>query len=378
MVYADHAATSPLRPEAASAMEEFVATPHGNASGMHAWSRRAKNALEEARETVAGLLGTHPSEIVFTSGGTEADNLAVKGVALAGGGRRRLVISAIEHDAVLASAGFAADIGCEVVLVAPDDSGVVQADAVAASMTDETALVSVMAINNETGARQPVNDIAAVARRAASGVVVHTDAVQAAMCDDLGALDADVLSLSAHKFGGPTGVGVLMVRGDVRLEPTNHGGGQELGRRSGTHHVAGAIGLAAALERTLAEQAEFVALAEAERDALEQELSAQLDDVRFSAVGSRSPQHSHFRIPGVRAETLLVRLDQAGVAAAAGSACHSGAVEPSHVLSAMGVDEVAAGEYVRVSFGWSTRPGDGLAVAAAIVAAVRAISTVPA
>ena len=235
-------------------------------------------------------------------------------------------------------------------------------------MTDSTAVVSVMAANNETGTLQPLRETVAAVRRR-SNVPIHTDAVQCfvsepILVDDLG---VDMLTLAAHKFGGPKGVGILYVRSGVELEPVLHGGGQEMGRRSGTHNVAGAVGMALAMELAENDRHRFRSTVSAERDDFEDALFNSIPGVTVNAAPERLVQHSHVRLPGQRNETLLVRLDQAGVAAAAGSACQSGALETSHVLAAMGFTEDEAAECFRFSFGWTTRPGDGKAAAAEIL-----------
>jgi len=336
---------------------------YGNPSGLHGVSQRAKNALEAARERAGELIGAaHPLEIVFTGGGTEADNLAVAGTALAGGRRGGVVTVATEHDAVLATARFLAGLGCPVAIVPVDGLGRVDPAAIAAAVTPETAVVSVMTANNETGVLQPVSAVADAIAESAPQVPVHTDAVQAFIAEPITVdrLGASLISLAAHKFGGPKGVGMLYVRNGIELEPVLHGGGQELGRRSGTHNVAGIVGMVAAMEATVADRDGYRRRVGAARDGFETRLRTQVPDVVVNAPPElRLPQHSHVRIPGVGAETLLIRLDQEGIAAAAGSACHSGAIDASHVLAAMGMSQEHAAECVRFSFGWVTEPGDG-------------------
>ncbi len=363
MLYLDHAATTVLRPEATEAMAALAADGYGNPSGLHGVSRRAKNVLEAARERAADLIGAdHPLEIVFTGGGTEADNLAIAGRALVGGQRGGIVTVATEHDAVLETARFLATMGCDVTIVPVDRSGRVDPSAAGAAVTEGTAVVSVMTANNETGVVQPVAAVAEAVTAAAPTVPVHTDAVQAFIAEpvDVAALGVSLLSLAAHKFGGPKGVGLLYVRNGVELEPVLHGGGQELGRRSGTHNVVGITGMVAAMEATVADRNSYRHRVAAARDAFEDGLRGYVPDLVVNApLDARLPQHSHVRFPGVGAETLLIRLDQAGIAAAAGSACHSGAIDISHVLAAMGMTAVEAGECVRFSFGWVTQSGDG-------------------
>lgn len=371
MLYADHAATTPMRPGVAEAMAPWLGEEFGNPSGVHAVSRRAKNALEDSRERVAGALECRPTEVVFTSGGTEADNLAVKGVALAGGRRGGLVSVATEHEAVLESARFLGRWGVPVRMVGVDALGRIDLEEVAAAVDYDTAVVSVMWANNETGVIHPVARIAELVKARHPGVVFHTDAVQAAVSEAVTAVDVDLLALAGHKLGGPKGVGVLVVRDGTRLEPVLHGGGQELGRRSGTHNVAGAVGMAQALESAAKDRERFRAdVGEARRRFETAVMSARAGVEVNAPYDSRLEQHSHLRIPGIRNETVLIRLDSLGVAASAGSACQSGAASPSHVLSAMGMTPQTSRECLRFSFGWDTRPEDGDRLAAAVLQAV--------
>ena len=371
MLYVDHAATTPMRPEVAEAMRPFYSDTFGNPSGVHEISRRAKDALEEARERVAQILRCEPLEVVFTSGGTESDNLALKGAALAAGRRGGVVTVATEHEAVLQSAAFLSRIGCPVKILGVDRDGLVDPEAVAAAVDEETAVVSVMWANNETGVIQLVAEIAAAVRAVSDRVLVHSDAVQAAVSEEVTFDDVDLLTIAGHKFGGPKGVGVLVVRSGTLLEPVLHGGGQELGRRSGTHNVAGAVGFATALELAVADRERFRRDVGEARRRFEERLISKRPDVVINAPEDRRlVQHSHVRIPGTRNETVLIRLDRAGVAASAGSACQSGASTPSHVLTAMGRTFEEARESLRFSFGWTTRPEDGDELADAVVAAV--------
>jgi cysteine desulfurase len=372
ILYLDHAATTPLRLEARAAMEPFLQEAFGNPSGIHEASRTAKAALEDARERAAELIGAaHPLDVVFTGGGTESDNLALVGPVLAGTGG--VVTTSIEHEAVAETASFLGRLGREVVTVGVDANGVVDPLAIADAVTPATEVVSVMAANNETGVRQPVSAVVEAVRAAGSDVLVHTDAVQEFISEDvtLDSTGADLITLASHKFGGPKGVGLLHVARSVSLEPVLHGGGQEIGRRSGTHNVAGIVGMVAAMEIAAGDRERFRSEVGAERDGFERALITAIADAQVTAAGAlRLSQHSHFRIPGIDAETLLIRLDGSGVAASAGSACQSGAIETSHVLAAMGVDPVAAAESVRFSFGWTTKTGDGAAAARAVATTV--------
>lgn len=374
--YVDHAATTPMRPAVVDAMAPFLDTTFGNPSGSHDVSRRAKNALEEARERAAAVLRAAPMEIVFTGGGTEADNLAVKGSALANGAMGGVVTDPIEHEAVLESAHFLERIGCDVRWVPVDRSGLVAPDDVAGLVDSGAAVVSVMAANNETGVVQDIAAIAAAARSANPDAAVHTDAVQAFASEPVfvDAYDVDLLAIAAHKFGGPKGVGLLYVREGTSLEAVVHGGGQELGRRSGTHNVAGAVGLATAMEIAADDRDDFRRRVGIERDAFEARLVARLGDAVPTLAGRpRLVQHAHMHIPGIRNETLLVRLDAAGVAASAASACQSGAATVSHVLEAMGMSPDAAREHLRFSFGWTTVPGEGAQVADIVATEVESL-----
>jgi cysteine desulfurase len=336
-------------------MAPFLADRFGNSSGVHGISRRAKNALEEAREQAAALLGARPQEIVFTGGGTEADNLALKGVALAGGKRGGVVTAATEHEAVLETVDFLGRFGCPTGIVGVDRHGLIDPAGLAAAVTGETTVVSVMAANNETGTIQPLQPLVSAAKAANPRVLFHTDAVQtfAALGVDVDEWGVDLLSLAAHKFGGPQGVGLLFVRHGVVLEPILHGGGQELGRRSGTHNVAGVVGMAAAMELAAADRERF------RRDTTEarRRFEAKLSDRAERTVPEdlTLPQHSHLRFDQINNETLLVLLDRLGVAASAGSACASGAATVSHVLEAMGLTPAEARRSLRFSFGWTSR-----------------------
>jgi len=373
MLYLDHAATTPLRPEALEAMGPFLGDGFGNPSGVHGVARHAKDALEDARERAAALLGAaHPLEIVFTGGGTGSDNLGVAGPALAGGRRGGVVTTAVEHEAVLETSRFLEMLGCSLEVIGVDAAGRVDPAAVAAAVNAETAVVSVMAANNETGVRQPIAEVAARVGERPGGALVHTDAVQCFVSEHVGVDDwgVDLLTLASHKFGGPQGVGLLFVRAGVALEPVLHGGGQEVGRRSGTHNVAGIVGMVAAMEAAVADRDRFRSDVAAARNRFEDRLGEVLGAGVTTGDAGRLIQHSHLRIPGVAAETLLILLDRAGLAAAAGSACHSGAVVVSPVLAAMGMAPVAAAGCVRFTFGWTTVPGDGDDAAAMVIEAV--------
>lgn len=369
MIYLDHAATTPMRPGVWEAMAPFTTEVFGNSSGVHEVSRRAKNALEEARERIAALIGGRPMEIVFTSGGTESDNLAVKGPAWNSTPRTGVVTVVSEHDAVLESADFLRRRGSPIRIVGVDCRGMVDREELARAIDENTAVVSVMMTNNESGAVQDIAGLAAAIKDADPDVLFHTDAVQAfsSVDIDVDTLGVDLVTITGHKFGGPKGAGLLYVREGVALEPVLHGGGQELGRRSGTHDVAGAVGLARAMELTVADRERFRTEIGSIRDDFEKRLTAAIPDMIINTPeGRRSPHHLNVRIPGVRNEKLLMRLDRAGVAASAGSACQSGAATVSHVLEGMGLTPAEARESVRFTFGWSSSADESMDAAAIV------------
>ena len=384
MPYLDHAATTPLRPEALDAMLPWLRDAHGNASSVHGPGRRARVAVEQARRDVAEAMGCEPAEVVFTSGGTEADNAALLGVLgapeMRAAGRTALVTSAAEHDAVLRAADRLEAAGHAVARLAPGAAGAPTPEAVADALTPATGLVSVMAVNNETGALADVRGIAEAAH--AGGAWVHTDAVQAAGLLDvrLGTLGADLLTVSAHKVGGPTGVGALAIRQGVPFAPLIAGGAQERRRRGGTENVAGVVGFAAALRLAHAEREATAARLGALRDRLRARLVASFGDrVVVNTPEAAAPHilNVSFR-PGaggpLDGEMLLLGLDLEGVHVSAGSACTSGALEPSHVLLAMGVPRDTAAATVRVSLGRTTEAADTDAAAEALGRVVARLS----
>jgi cysteine desulfurase len=363
-VYLDHAATTPMRAVAIDATLAVLRSTYGNPSGIHHEARAAKRALEEAREEIAELLGAAPGEVVLTGGGTEGDNLAVKGAARAAreaGRGNGVVTTAFEHKGVLASCARLAGDGFDAREVRIDTRGIVDLDALADALDDTTVVVSLMLVNNELGTVQPLEVVAALVRERAPRAVLHTDAVQAVPWLDVAAatVDADLVAISAHKFGGPKGVGALVVRGGVALEPSIEGGGQERGLRSGTNDVAGVVAMAVALRATAGERDTEVARVGALRDRLVDGLLATVPGAFEN--GDRAHKvagNVHLGFPGVEAEALLVALDQDGVCAAAGSSCSSGATEPSHVLVALGLDVAAARSSVRLSLGYASSDHD--------------------
>jgi cysteine desulfurase len=351
VVYLDHAATTPMRPEAVEAMLAFLSDRFGNPSGSHRIARDARRAIDEARDQVAAVIGCRPGEVVFTGGGTESDNAAITGAI---GGRR--VCPAAEHHAVLHAVERHGGL-----VVPVDGSARVDSDALADALGPGVAAVSVMAVNNEVGS---INDLAAVAsvvRDRASGALLHTDAVQAACWLDLRDVwpHVDLLSLSAHKFGGPKGVGVLVVKDGSAIEALIVGGGQERERRSGTHNVAGIVAMAVALACTDAERADEVVRVGALRDRLVGELVSRVPGVRETVPPTAKVAGSaHVMFEGVESEALLFLLDEAGVCASAASACASGAMDPSHVLAAMGIERSWAQGALRMSLGRTTTAAD--------------------
>jgi cysteine desulfurase len=370
--YLDHAATTPMRPDAVEAMLPFLTERFGNPSGSHAVAREARKALDEAREVVAECLGARPGEVVFTGGGTEADNLAIAGRHGVRPGP--VVCTAIEHHAVLHACRALPE--ARIAPVGPD--GVVDLDALGELLDPSVAVVSVMLANNEVGTIQPLADVAALVRAGAPNAALHTDAVQAFPWVDVAlvAAGADLVAVSAHKFAGPKGVGALVVREGISVEPIIHGGGQERDRRSGTYNVAGIVGMAAAMQGTVSERQRTVERVTRLRDRLADGLLAAVPDT--TETGTRADKvagNCHLAFAGVESEALLVLLDGAGVCASAGSACTSGAVEPSHVLTAMGVPADRAMGALRLSLGATTTDADVDLALEVIPAAVERLRT---
>ena len=353
-IYLDHASTTPVRDEVLEAMQPFFGARFGNPSSVHRWGREARTALDEAHERVARCLGASADEVVFTSCGTEADNMALLGVwrARRGEGRSALVTTPIEHKAVLAAAHQAAKEGGEERLLAMSTDGLVDDASFDALVDDKVAICSVMWVNNEIGVLQPVSALAARART--RGVVFHTDAVQAfgKVLIDARTTPFDVLSISGHKIGAPKGIGALYVRRGTPIEPLMFGGTQDRGRRPGTENVAMAVGLARAAELAVAEREhEWTTLA-ALRDRLEAALLERIPDAVIHGRGApRAPHILNISVPGTDSESLLMALDLRGIACSAGSACQSGSVSPSHVLAAIGVPPDLATSAIRMSLG---------------------------
>ena len=352
-IYLDHAATTPVRPEVLDAMLPYFGPRFGNPSSVHRWGREARAALDEARERVAVALGAQPDELCFTSGGTEGDNLAVLGSWRAlRHVRPALVTTPIEHKAVLAAVHQAAKEGGEERIVAVDTMGRVDEAAYRAQVDARVACVSVMWVNNEVGVMQDIPALAAIAKD--QGALVHTDAVQALgkVDIDLRTLPVDYLTISGHKIGAPKGIGAMFIRRGTPLEPLMHGGSQDRGRRPGTENVAMTIGFARAVELTLAEKVAECSRLQAMRDELEDALLARIPDAVIHGRGApRAPHILNISVPGTDSESLLMALDLKGVACSAGSACQSGSITPSHVLSAMGVPTALAVAAIRMSLG---------------------------
>jgi cysteine desulfurase len=362
-VYLDHAATTPLDPEVLAAMLPYFTERYGNPSSIYQLGQQSRAAVDQARAACARVLECDPAEIIFTSGATESDNLALRGIAWGArlglrdsGARPHIVTTAIEHHAVLHTAQSLEQQGFSATYVAPDSRGIVDPEAIAAAVRPETCLISVMYANNESGAIQPLQEIAAVAR--VHGVPFHTDGVQAAGTLPLhvDALGVDLLSLSAHKFYGPKGVGLLYVRRGTPLDFQQKGGGQEQGRRGGTENVPGIVGLAVALERADGWRDAYADHCARLRDRLADGLFAAIPDATLNGPDDpslRLPNNLNVTIPGVQGETLLLSLDVLGVAASAGSACTTGNTEPSHVLRAMGLSDEACRSALRFTVGRS-------------------------
>jgi cysteine desulfurase len=362
-VYLDYAATTPVRPEVLEAMLPYLTQQgFGNPSSAHRFGRTARAGIEQARREIAGAVGAEPNQVIFTSGGTEADNLGIVGAALAARAHDAamcVVVSAIEHKAILAAAHAVCALGGREVVLPVDPGGRVDLDALDAALAQRPAVVSIMWVNNEVGVIQPVREIAERCR--AAGVPFHTDAVQAfgklPVC--MSDLPCTLLTLSGHKIGAPKGIGALVVRDRKAVEAIIHGGGQQFGIRPGTENVAGAVALGRAAALAASEQEEEAQRLARLRDALAERLRATIGDLVVNGErGQRAPHVLNVSIANADSEALLMHLDLAGVAASSGSACSTGSVEPSHVLTAMGVPRELALGAVRFSFGRESTPAD--------------------
>lgn len=363
LIYLDHAATTPMRPEAVAAMQPFLADVYANPSGSHRFAREARRAVDEARDAVAGVLGCKPGEVIFNGGGTEGDNSAVLGAVRrleAKGAAARAVCSAAEHHAVLNCVEHVHGS-----IIATDSYGCIDAEQLGVELTRLAAagvvpVVSTMAVNNEVGSVTSLDDVSRIVRRTAPNALLHTDAVQAACWLDLAPITkaVDLLTLSSHKFGGPKGCGVMFQREGVDIEPLIFGGGQERDRRSGTHNVAGIVATAAALLATAAERTTAVERVGRLRAEIVAGLAA-IGGVTATIPAAESVAGIvHVCVEGVENEALLYLLDEAGLCASAASACASGAMEPSHVLAAMGVPRDLARGALRLSLGHTTTHDD--------------------
>jgi cysteine desulfurase len=381
-VYLDHAATTPVRPEVLEAMLPYLtAEAFGNPSSSHRFGRTARAGLEAARREVAKAVGAEPNQVIFTSGGTEADNLGIVGAALAArdrGGAMCAVVSAIEHKAILAAAHAVCHLGGQEVVLPVDAEGRVDLDALDAALAGRPAVVSIMWVNNEVGVVQPVREIAD--RCCAAGVAYHTDAVQAfgKVPFDLAAVSCTLATISGHKIGAPKGIGALIVRDRKAIEAIIHGGGQQYGLRPGTENVAGAVALGRAAALASAEQASEAERLRTLRDDLAARLRQAVPDLVVHGAGAeRAPHVLNIAVPGADSEALLMHLDLAGVAASGGSACSTGAVEPSHVLVAMRVPQELALGAIRLSLGHGSSAEDvarAVEVMPGVVAKVRRLA----
>jgi cysteine desulfurase len=373
-IYLDHAATTPMRREALEAMLPFLTEQFGNPSSLHGFGRRARAGLDEAHEKVAGTIGATAREIVFTSGGTEANNLAIKGAAWAGKARgHRIITTTVEHHSVGHTVRYLEKFGFEIVEVPVDRYGCVNPDDIEAAITSKTILVSVMMANNEVGTIQPLAEVARRVRRY-KGVLLHADAVQAApyLPIDVRALEVDLLTIASHKFEGPKGVGALFVRSGTNILAQQQGGAQERYRRAGTEDVAGAAGMARALELAVAEREGTAAHVARLRDQLSSQIRVADRIQETGHPTERLPGLASFVAPGLDGSAIAIALDLAGIACSTGSACVSGSNEISHVLSAMGYPEEEARGALRFSIGRTTTAAD-VAQAADLILATLAV-----
>jgi len=382
-IYLDHNATTPPSDAVVQRMTATLRDEFGNPSSVHHFGQRAKAIIDEARSAVAGLIGADPGDVVFTGGGTEGDNLAIRGIAeaLEPTGRKHLIASAIEHEAVLNTLKALARRGWKTTLLPVDETGIVSPDTLRSAMTDDTALVSVMHANNEIGTVQPILELAAIARERRA--LFHTDAVQSAgkIPLDVKTLGVDLLSISAHKFYGPKGVGALWIRRGVRLQPPLTGGKQERSRRAGTENVAGMAGMGVAAREAIAKMDSEAARLAALRDRLEDGILRSVTGTALNGVRSpRVPNTTNISFDRTEAESLLIALDLEGVAVSTGSACSSGTLEPSHVLKAMGFPPHRTQNSLRFSLGAANTEAEidrVIAVLPGIVEKLRSLTRTP-
>lgn len=352
-IYFDHSATTPVDNEVAELMMEYMTEKFGNPSSIHSYGREVKKAVDEARQHVAALLGANANEIFFTSGGTEADNLALKGVAFANRKKgNHIITTAIEHHAILHTCEYLEKQGFTVTYLPVDENAMVRLEDVEKAITDKTILISVMFANNEVGTIQPIKEIGKLAKD--KGILFHTDAVQATgnYPIDVKEYNIDLLTMSAHKFHGPKGVGALYVRRGVRIDAVQHGGGQERSLRAGTENVPGIVGLGKAAEIAKRDMDKKIAHITALRDKLIKGLFDKVPDIKLNGHPTqRMPGNVNFSFLYVEGESLLLNLDLKGIAASSGSACTSGSLDPSHVLLAMGLTHEVAHGSLRISLG---------------------------
>jgi cysteine desulfurase len=359
MIYLDHAATTPMRPEILEVMRTYFLERFGNPSSLHTYGLEARKAIEDAREQIAHSIGATPPEIVFTSGGTESDNMALRGVLRAGSGESdHIITSAIEHPAVLETCKFLERLGHEVTYVSVDVEGRINSSEVEEAIRDNTRLISIMHANNEIGSIQPIAEVGAIA--ASHGVYMHTDAVQSVgkIPVDVAALNVDMLSISSHKIYGPKGVGCLYVRKGTKLKPLIFGGGHERGLRSGTENVSGIIGFSEAMRLSIEDFADNVRIQRL-RDELIDAVLREIPDTRLNGGKERRlPNNANFSFSYIEGESLVLRLNAKGIAGSTGSACSSKKLEPSHVLLAIGLDPVDAHGSLRLTLGRDTTEAD--------------------
>ena len=360
-IYADNAATTRLLPEVLDAMMPYLTEQYGNPSSLYGFGQTARQGVDAARRTIADCLGCHPAEVFLTSGGSEADNWAIKmtAAAMKQKGKTHIISTVFEHHAVLHTLNALEKDGFEVTLLPVYDNGIVHPEDVQAAIRPDTALVSVMFANNEIGTIQPIAEIGAICREA--GVLFHTDAVQAAghLPIDFAHMNIDMLSLSAHKFHGPKGVGALLIRRGLRMGNLIDGGAQEKGRRAGTENTAGAVGMATALKIACDHMAENAASMAAKRDRLIRELTAAVPHCRLNGdAEKRLPGNVNISFEGIEGESLLLMLDMMGICASSGSACTSGSLDPSHVLLAIGLKHAIAHGSLRLSLSEETTDDD--------------------
>lgn len=376
-LYLDHAATSPMREVAFDAYKLAEQNGFANSSGGHALSRNAKNMLEDARDFVAGCFGAAPSEITFTSSGTEADNWIIKTPFLnLDSKNKHIITSQIEHEAILGSAEWIADYGVNVDYVPPTKEGVIDIEIFKSKLTSNTDLVSFMFANNETGILQPIQELASATKKVSEEILFHSDVVQAVASEkiDFHKLGVDSAAISGHKIGGPKGIGIMFLSSSFKLPSLLHGGKQELERRAGTVNVTGAVAFAAALKEQQVNLDVDRKRMLKEKNDFEKILNEKLDIFVVGNNVDRLAHISNIQFKGINSETLMIALDIEGIGVSRGSACASGAQKPSHVLEAMKVDFEDINSHIRFSFGWNTNIGDGRFAAEKVISVVEGLS----